>query len=50
MITQYNERSPDQVVARARQRVESDWQHGHYDRLLAHEAFAPDLVPYLAKL
>jgi hypothetical protein len=34
VITQYNERSPEQLLARARQRVDSDWQVGHYARLL----------------
>ncbi|MDW3220183.1 MAG: glycosyltransferase family 2 protein [Acidimicrobiales bacterium] len=37
VVTQYNERSPDQVLARARQRADSDWQVGHYARLLADE-------------
>lgn len=35
VITQYNERSPGQVLARARQRADSAWQVGHYARLLA---------------
>ncbi|MFT5202498.1 MAG: hypothetical protein ACI9C1_001888 [Candidatus Aldehydirespiratoraceae bacterium] len=34
VITQYNERSPELLVARARQRAASGWQVGHYARLL----------------
>lgn len=34
VITQYNERSPEQVLARARQRADSAWQVGHYARFL----------------
>lgn len=34
VITQYNERSPELLVARARQRATSEWQVGHYARLL----------------
>ena len=37
VITQYNERSPAQVLARARQRADSAWQIGHYQRLLGDE-------------
>jgi len=35
VITQYNERSSQQVLSRARQRADSAWQVGHYARLLA---------------
>jgi len=35
VITQYNERSPEQVLSRARQRADSEWQVGHYARLLS---------------
>ncbi len=31
-VVQYNERTPGQVLARARQRAESRWQDGHYGR------------------
>lgn len=34
VIVQYNERDPDQLVARARARAASGWQVGHYARLL----------------
>lgn len=37
VVTQYNERSPEQVLTRARQRADSDWQVGHYARLLQDE-------------
>lgn len=35
VITQYNERSPAQVAARARQRAADGWQGSHYERFLA---------------
>ncbi len=35
VIVQYNERDPEQLVARARSRAASGWQVGHYARLLA---------------
>lgn len=34
VIVQYNERSPDQVMTRARQRAADGWQVGHYARFL----------------
>ena len=45
VITQYNERSPEQVLARARQRADSAWQVGHYQRLLSEDpkVFVPSL-------
>ena len=46
VITQYNERSPEQALTRARQRADSGWQVGHhYNRLLADdpEIFAETL-------
>jgi hypothetical protein len=44
-IVQFNERTPDQVVARARQRMADGWQTGHYARFddLSTSAFTDTL-------